>query len=129
MNKKVLAIVGVAVFGLALFGLTQVSAYRGDYTKVGPNHTPEREAQMQKIMEEKNYEAWKALMTQDGRQPGVVRKIQNQEQFDKFAEAYKLGKEGKSDEATAIRQELGLGNGQGRRGGGKGNGTCGRIAQ
>jgi hypothetical protein len=128
MNKKVLAIVGVAVFGLALFGLTQVSAYRGDYTKVGPNHTPEREAQMQKIMEEKNYEAWKALMTQDGRQPGVVRKIQNQEQFDKFAEAYKLGKEGKRDEATAIRQELGLGNGQGR-GGGKGNGTCGMMAQ
>ena len=129
MNKKVLVVVGLAVFGLTLFGLTRAFAYRGDYTKVGPNHTQEREAQMQKIMEEKNYEAWKSLMTQDGRQPGVVRKVKNQEDFNKFAEAYKLGKEGKTAEATALRQELGLGNGHGRRGGGKGNGTCGRVAQ
>lgn len=129
MNKKVLVVVGLAVFGLTLFGLTKASAYRGDYTKVGPNHTEARETQMQKIMEERNYEAWKALMTQDGRQPGVVRKIQNQEEFNKFAEAYKLGKEGRTAEATALRQQLGLGNGQGRRGGGKGNGVCGRIAQ
>lgn len=129
MNKKVLAVVGLAVFGLALFGLTKASAYRGDYTKVGPNHTDARESQMQKIMEERDYEAWKVLMTQDGRQPGVVRKIKNQDDFNKFAEAYKLGKEGKTAEATALRQQLGLGNGQGRRGSGKGNGTCRRMEQ
>ena len=37
-------------------------------------------------------------------------------------EAYKLAKEGKADEANAIRSELGLGQGQ-RRGGGNGNGN------
>jgi len=122
MNKKVLVAIGLAVGILTVIGLSQVSAYKGDFTKVGPNHTEEREAAMTKVMEEKDYEGWKTLMTEDGRTPGVLRKVENQEEFEKFAEAYKLAKEGKTDEANAIRSELGLGQGH-RRGGGNGNGN------
>lgn len=122
MNKKILGAVGLAVGVLTVLGLSQVSAYRGDYTQVGPNHTEEREAAMTKVMDEKDYEGWKALMTEDGRTPGVLRKIDTQEEFDKFAEARRLGKEGKTAEANAIRSELGLGNGQGK---GSGNGQRG----
>jgi len=133
MNKKVLTVAGLAVVGLAIFGLAQASAYRGDYTKVGPNHTEEREAKMQKVMEEKDYDGWKALMTEDGRELGVLRKVENEEEFNKFAEAYQLGKAGKTAEANALRQELGLGNGQrggnGQRRGGNGDGTCRRTAE
>ena len=122
MNKKILGSVGLAIGVLTVLGLSQVSAYRGDYTQVGPNHTEEREAAMDKVMNEKDYEGWKALMTEDGRTPGVLRKIDTQEEFDKFAEARRLGKEGKTAEANAIRSELGLGNGQGK---GSGNGQRG----
>ncbi len=134
MNKKILGSIGLAVGVLTVLGLSQVSAYRGDYTQVGPNHTEEREAAMDKVMNEKDYEGWKALMTEDGRTPGVLRKIDTQEEFDKFAEARRLGKEGKTEEANAIRSELGLGGGQrkgsgnGQRGGGfvdaNGDGAC-----
>lgn len=94
-------------------------AYRGDYTAVGPNHTEERHAEMETIMTNSDYEAWKTLMTEDGRTPGVLRKIDTAEEFQKFAEAYRLGKAGKTAEASALRAELGLGNGQGN-GQGKG---------
>ena len=122
MNKKILGVVGLAVGVLTVLGLSQVSAYRGDYTQVGPNHTEEREAAMTKVMEEKDFESWKALMTEDGRTPGVLRKIDTQEEFERFAEARRLGKEGKTAEANAIRSELGLGNGQGK---GSGHGQRG----
>lgn len=97
-------------------------AYRGDYTAVGPNHTEEREVAMETVMTNSDYEAWKSLMTEDGRTPGVLRKIDTEAEFQKFAEAYKLGKAGKVEEAQALRAELGLGNGQGN---GQGNGGRG----
>ena len=122
MNKKIIGVVGLVVGVLTVLGLSQVSAYRGDYTQVGPNHTEEREAAMTKVMEEKDFESWKALMTEDGRTPGVLRKIDTQEEFERFAEARRLGKEGKTAEANAIRSELGLGNGQGK---GSGHGQRG----
>jgi len=122
MNKKIIGVVGLVVGVLTVVGLSQVSAYKGDYTQVGPNHTEEREAAMTKVMEEKDFESWKALMTEDGRTPGVLRKIDTQEEFERFAEARRLGKEGKTAEANAIRSELGLGNGQGK---GSGHGQRG----
>lgn len=128
MNKKLLTL---GAFSLAIFAVigaySQVSAYRGDFAVPGPNHTEEREEQMIKVMEEKDYEEWKTLMTEDGRNPGVLRKIDSQEEFDKFAQAYTLAKEGKEDEANAIRSELNLGNRQGNGGqhrGGNGDGIC-----
>lgn len=129
MNSKILVAGAVAITVLAGLGLVatqqDVYAYQGNYSAEGPNHTEEREDAMEKVMADKNYTAWKTLMTEDGRTPGVLRKIDTQAEFEKFAEAYQLGKAGKTTEANAIRAELGLGNGGGQgRGNGNGTGTC-----
>lgn len=122
MNKKltILGATAIISLGIIVFGSSQTLAYQGDYSKVGPNHTEERAALMQEVMENKDYEGWKKLMTENGRTPGVLRKIDTQEEFNQFAEAYELGKAGKTDEASKIRAELGLGGGL-RNGNGKGN--------
>ena len=125
MNKKTLLVAVLAMGVLGTVGISQVSAYRGDYTEVGPNHTEEREEAMVKVMADKDYEGWKELMTEDGRTPGVLRKVDSQEEFNQFAEAYELGKDGKVEEANAIRSELGLGNGNG--GGNKGQNKGGNF--
>ena len=122
MNNKIIALgtLVVALLGVIAFTTKQADAYRGDYTQVGPNHTEEREAEMEKVMESKDYEAWVELMEQDGRKPGVLNKI-SKETFPKFAEAYQLAHEGKTEEANQIREELGMGQGQ-RKGNGQGRG-------
>lgn len=125
MNKKTLLVAVLAIGVLGVLGISQVSAYKDDYTEVGPNHTQEREDAMAKVMAEKDYEGWKELMTEDGRTPGVLRKVDSQEEFNQFAEAYELGKDGKVEEANAIRSELGLGNGNG--GGNKGQNKGGNF--
>lgn len=125
MNKKTLLVAVLAMGVLGTVGISQVSAYRGDYTEVGPNHTQEREDAMVKVMAEKDYEGWKELMTGDGRKPGVLRKVDSKEEFNQFAQAYELGKDGKVEEANAIRSELGLGNSNG--GGNKGQNRGGNF--
>ena len=117
----VLGTLAVALLGVIAFTTREADAYRGDYTQVGPNHTEEKEAEMEKIMESKDYDAWVKLMTQDGRTPGVVNKI-SKEDFPAFVQAHQLADEGKTEEANAIRQELGLGQGE-RNGNGQGNGS------
>lgn len=137
MNIKTITAVAltVGVLGLVALNAPMAEAYRGDYTKTGPNHTAEREVAMDQVMTAKDYEGWKKLMTEDGRTPGVLRIVDTQEEFAKFAEAHRLADEGKTAEASALRAELGLGNGagnghgQGRgmrngNGTGAGNGTC-----
>jgi len=127
-NIATFAVLAVASLGLFAVANTQVLAYQGDYTKTGPNHTEEREAAMETVMTTNNYEAWKTLMTEDGRTPGVLKKIDTKEEFTKFAQAYTLGQAGKTAEANVIRAELGLGNGSGSGNGsanrGSGNGNC-----
>ena len=124
MKSKLIALgaLVVALLGVIAFTTKQVDAYRGDYTQVGPNHTEEREAEMDAIFAdpENSYGEWVALMTEDGRKPGVVDKI-SEEEFPAFAQAHKLAQEGDIEGANAIREDLGLGQGQ-RRGGGNGNG-------
>lgn len=121
MKNTVLAmgVLVVALLGVIAFTTKDTNAYQGDYTQVGPNHTEEREAAMEEVFESKSYEDWKALMTQDGRSPGVLRKIDTQEKFELFVEARELALEGDTDGASAIRVELGLGQGSK---GGNGNG-------
>lgn len=115
MDKRIL-IVGILALGLITsFGISRAYAYRGDASVVGPYHTQERQSAMEKVMEEKDYEGWKELMTEGDRQPGVVNKIESEEEFNQFANAYELSKEGKTEEAKVIREELGLGDGEQRR--------------
>ncbi len=118
----VLGTLAVALLGVIAFTTKQADAYRGDYTQVGPNHTQEREAEMDAIFAdpENSYDEWVDLMKEDGRTPGVLDKI-SEEDFPAFAEAHRLAQEGDTQGANAIREELGLGQGE-RRGGGNGNG-------
>lgn len=88
-------------------------AYHGDPSVKGPNYTEERHEAMEQAFENNDYDAWKELMSGKGRKSQVI----NKDNFAKFAEAHKLAEEGKMDEARQIRQELGLGLGNGPRNG------------
>jgi len=122
----VLGTLAVALLGVIAFTTKQADAYRGDYTQVGPNHTEERKAKMDAIFAnpENSYNEWVDLMTEGGRTPGVVDKI-SEEDFPSFAKAHRLAQEGDIEGAEAIREELGLGQGQ-RKGGGNGQGSMKR---
>ncbi|MCK5460559.1 hypothetical protein KAI58_01075 [Candidatus Gracilibacteria bacterium] len=104
-------------FALAIVAIATTSsafAYRGDISVKGPNYSPERHAIIESAFENNDYNAWIEQM--EGR--GRVIQVVNADNFSLFAEAHRLAKEGKFDEAKAIRTELGLGlrngNGQGR---------------
>jgi len=133
MNKKKLII--PSVFGLtvltavASLGISNTFAYQGDYSQKGPDYSEERHEIMEKSFDENNYNNWKEQMTGRGR----ITEIVNEENFSLFAQAHKLGQEGRIAEADEIRRELGLrtsdgeklGKGHGKSGGegrGKGNG-------
>ena len=129
MNKKTLVVAAIAIIAVGVVSVASLSsayAYQGDYTVTGPNHTEERELAMETVMANKDFSGWKTLMTENGRNPGVLRKVVTQEQFNKFAQAYELGKAGDTAGAAALRTELGLGNGSGmKNGSSKGNGGAG----
>ncbi len=102
-------LVGLGALSLVLGSLglfTQsAEAYRGDPSQKGPNFSEERHAQMIKAFETNDYDSWKNLMENKGR----VTQIINKDNFVKFAEAYKLAKNGDMEGAKKIRQDLGLG--------------------
>ncbi|MEN8252478.1 MAG: hypothetical protein ABFQ53_02785, partial [Patescibacteria group bacterium] len=80
----------VALAGVALVGSQMaVNAYQGDYTKKGPNFSEERHQVMTQSFENGDYEAWKAQMEDRGRTR--VTEVVTKENFDKFAEAHRLG--------------------------------------
>jgi hypothetical protein len=107
MNAKKLlygfsAIALTAFVGTLIVG--SVHAYQGDYTKKGPNYTPERHEAMEKAFDNNDYNAWKNLMQGRGRVMQVVTK----DNFVQFAKAHTLAEQGKLAEADAIREDLGL---------------------
>lgn len=128
-NKLMMSGLMALVLGLGVSGTAL--AYQGDYSKKGPNYTPEFESQITKVMADQDYEGWKDLIENRVGNKRVTQVI-NKENFPKFVEAWKLAHEGKIKEANAIRKELNLRtsdgerhqDGQGRRmGGGHGNGA------
>lgn len=119
MKKRIVIGASALLLGASLLFPAAVGAYQGDPTVQGPNCTTERHEAMEKAFEANDYEAWKSLM--DGR--GRVSQVINKDNFAKFAEAHELAEQGKTAEATQIRQELGLGM---RDGSGGGNGACGQ---
>ncbi len=120
MNTKQILTVGaiLGVAALLTLGVKSTFAYQGDITKVGPNHTDEREAAIDKALESNNLAEWKKIMTENGRNPRIVEVIDTEEELAKFKEMRELKEAGKYEEAQKIREELGLGmgngNGQGR---------------
>jgi len=112
--KKTHMLVLAGALGAAAIGggiLTGgVSAYRGNPGQTGPNYSAERHEAMLKAFENKDYEAWKNLHEGRGRSGEVI----NKDNFEKFVEMRKFMLEGKTDDANRIRQELGLGQGNGQ---------------
>lgn len=121
-TKLFLGLTALAIGG-AIVAPQAALAYRGDPNIQGPNYTAERHDAMTKAFENNDYNAWKSLTSGRGRVTQVV----TADNFARFAEAHRLTLEGKTDEANAIRTELGLGlqNGSGI-GQGMGYGRNGR---
>ena len=106
MNKTqlFLGLTALAIGG-AIMAPQAAFAYRGDPNVQGPNYTAERHDAITKAFENKDYNAWKSLMSGRGR----VTQMINADNFNRFAEAHQLTLQGKTVEANAIRAELGLG--------------------
>jgi hypothetical protein len=122
MKKSTLSFGILAIVILVGLSASAVLAYQGNPTVKGPNYSADRHAAMEQAFENNDYNAWKSLMTGNGRVTQVV----NSDNFAKFAEAHKLTEQGKTAEAQKIRQDLGLGlnNGSGAGcGSGNGNGS------
>jgi hypothetical protein len=109
MNKKSIFLGATALIlgGLAILPHS-IQAYQGNPSIKGPNCTPERHEAMEKAFANNDYNSWKELMFGKGK----VTQIVNQNNFARFAQAHKLAEAGKTEEATKIRQELGLGLGK-----------------
>ncbi|MFA5886511.1 MAG: hypothetical protein WC863_01880 [Patescibacteria group bacterium] len=125
MKKSILSLGVLAIVILVGLSASAVLAYQGNPTIKGPNYSADRHAAMEQAFENHDYNAWKSLMTGNGR----VRQVVNSENFAKFAEAHELTEQGKNAEAQKIRQDLGLGlnNGSGNGcglGNGSGKGGC-----
>jgi len=101
----------LALFAVGMIISTgAVSAYRGDYTVNGPDHTDERHEVMEQAFEIQDYESWYTLMTENGRHPRVV-DVVNEENFETFIQAHEAGENGDYETAASLRAELGLGQG------------------
>lgn len=98
MSGLMALVLGLGVSGTAL-------AYRGDFSRQGPNYTPDFEAKMTDVMTRGDYEAWRGLIREKVGSTKMVRVI-TKENFSKFTEAWRLAKEGKIKEANNIRKQL-----------------------
>ncbi len=106
MKNSKIFLVGTAAFAAVILAgaYSAAQAYRGDYAQKGPGYSEERHQIMEQAFEDNDYNAWKEQMNNRGRVKDVI----NEENFSRFAEARRLAKEGKYDEADQIRKELGL---------------------
>ena len=102
-NKLIMSGLLALTLGLGVYGTA--FAYKGDYSKKGPNYSQEFESEMTSVMNNMDYDAWKNLVKN---KVGRVDSVITRENFPKFVEAWKLAKEGKIKEANLIRKELGL---------------------
>ena len=106
MKKKMAGLGALAlILGVTTLSAGTALAYQGDPAVPGPNYSPERHTAMTNAFATGDYAAWKSLMPNRGRVAQVV----TESNFAKFAEAHQLAQQGKTAEAQAIRQELGLG--------------------
>lgn len=108
------ALMGIFVFMIVgmFISATTVNAYRGDYTAKGPDYTLERHEAMEQAFDNLDYNAWKDLMTNTGRNPRVVQVV-NEGNFETFVMAHQAGENGDYELAAKLRSELGLNNGNG----------------
>ncbi|MDD3896800.1 MAG: hypothetical protein PHU04_03090 [Candidatus Peribacteraceae bacterium] len=104
--------VGV-IASIGLMAAVPVMAYRGDSAaaqgrgQFAPRFAPEHHEEMVQAIESNDYEAWKALMEENGRGGPMVDSI-NEENFDTFVQMHTLMIAGDREGAEALREQLGL---------------------
>ncbi|MEA3413917.1 MAG: hypothetical protein U9Q99_00110 [Nanoarchaeota archaeon] len=108
-NKKIMGLMALGI--VAIFGISLVVAYQGDYSTTGPNYSEDRHEAMEQVFDNLDYNAWVLLITEDGKQPGVLNKI-NADNFELFVEAHEAGISGDFVKASELRAKLGLGQGK-----------------
>jgi hypothetical protein len=104
-------IIGGIVSLLLIMLIGSVMAYQGNPKIQGPNYSIERHDAMINAFENNDYDAWQALMTENGRNPRVL-EVVNKENFSTFVEMHNAMISGDTDKANELRAELGLGQGQ-----------------
>lgn len=110
MNKSIaMGVLGLAILGTAVFASGVFASQGRMMDKFNPKCSSDRHTQMTEALANNDYVTWKSLMGDRG-----AAKVVTQENFSKFAQMHNLMLEGKVEQANEIRQELGLGNGQGR---------------
>ena len=103
-NSNKILVGSLTVVMMGAFAVSSAFAYQGDYSKQGPDYSPERHSAMEAAMENNDYAAWSGLMADRGRITQVI----NAENFSRFAEAHQLAHAGDLDGADDIRAELGI---------------------
>jgi len=105
--KKRLLTLGLAsavLLGAGYLASGQASAHFGNNPEgTGKNYDPDRHAQMQEIIDNKDYQAWLEIV---GDKP--VTEYINQDNFSRFLEMKEARHSGDFDTADAIREELGM---------------------
>ncbi|HKL44097.1 MAG TPA: hypothetical protein VJ892_02335 [Candidatus Absconditabacterales bacterium] len=122
-NKLMLASIigaGLMTVGIATY------AYQGNPGTMNPDCTDtERHAAVQEVFEKSDYESFKTLYADKG----VMKRVDSQEKFEKFAELRKAKLAGDTEKAANLASELNLGqkrmDGDGKMNGRKGMGTKG----
>lgn len=122
--KKSLMIGLILMFAL----VASVFAYQGNPDVQGPYYTDERHEDMSEAFNSLDYSSWYNLMTQYDRMPGVLRSVNEEDNFVVFAEMREARLEGDLVRADALKVELGLGQGQMKRGSEKGSGQGGQAS-
>lgn len=103
-NRNTLIMSGLLALTLGL-GVSGTAFAAQDFSKKSPGYSQQFDSEMVKVMTNVDYEGWRQLVQN---KTGKVDPLITKDNFPKFAEAWKLAKEGKIKEANVIRKELGL---------------------
>ena len=114
MKNTFIKKLGVTALAVAIIAIGTSSFTSADETSVSnkknrPNFSEEKHEQMLEVMQNADYDAWVALLSEKDYIPKAFEVI-NQDNFPKFVEAWNLKQEAKvkMDQAKAIYEELGF---------------------
>ncbi len=107
--------------------VSAIAARAADSTAVGSTRDEHR-ARMVSAIEARDYDAWKAERDAWGAKGQAGQKV-TKENFETFVRLHEAVQAGRTDEAAALRTQLGLGAGAGGMGAGKANCRGGKGGQ
>ena len=99
-NRNTLIMSGLLALTLGL-GVSGTAFASQDFSKKSPGYSQIFDSQMTDVMTRVDYEGWRQLVLN---KTGKVDPLITKDNFPKFAEAWRLAKEGKIKEANTIRK-------------------------